>query len=244
MSRDAVAEMEKLFRSTIDARRLEDPEGKRVSDVAAGRSRAACRPARAVPECGRGRDPPPLHYGSGGGGARPLATRTCPGRARRRVSAGLRSRAASTAASVVNTAPVPSATQPGASRAPAARQVHICVVVGGRASQSPLRALSPLNAGVQAARRGVVFPVGVASPTDATTFVTTTGGRGRRLYRAHRRVINALASSPDSIASTTRPCCSSPSSTRPRTTTTARAFRQRQLPGRIGPCGCSRALRP
>ena len=30
----------------------------------------------------------------------------------------------------------------------------------------------------------------------------------------------ARASSPDSIASTTEPCCSSPSSTRPRTTTT------------------------
>jgi chromosome segregation ATPase len=93
VSRDAVAEMEKLFRSTIDAlaARLEDLEGKRVSDVAAGRSRGRVSAgARAVLESlDAGEDLPPLHERFGGRRrAKPLATQNMP-RAppRRRVSA-------------------------------------------------------------------------------------------------------------------------------------------------------------
>ena len=54
--------------------------------------------------------------------------------------------------------------------APAARVGPDEVVVGGRRLPVALaRALSSQRAGVVAARRGVVFLVGVASPTDATS---------------------------------------------------------------------------
>ena len=98
VSRDAVAEMGKLFRSTIDAlaARLEDLEGKRVSDVAAGRSRGRVSAgARAVLESlDAGEDLPPLHERFGGRRrAKPPATQNMP-RAppRRRLPAGARRR--------------------------------------------------------------------------------------------------------------------------------------------------------
>ena len=180
VSRDAVAEMEKLFRSTIDAlaARLEDLEGKRVSDVAAGRSRGRVSAgARAVLESStRARTCRRCTSGSGGGGARsPSPRRTCPGR---RPDGGsppsLRSRASggrSKRRGVVIIGPVPvgdAARRVGG--APAARVGPDEVVVGGRRLPVALaRALSSQRAGVVAARRGVVFLVGVASPTDATS---------------------------------------------------------------------------
>ena len=53
--------------------------------------------------------------------------------------------------------------------APAARVRPDEVVVGGRRLPVALaRALAPQGAGVVAARRGVVFIIRIASPTDAT----------------------------------------------------------------------------
>ena len=92
VSRDAVAEMEKLFRSTIDAlaARLEDLEGKRVSDVAAGRSRGRVSAGARACSSRSTRARTCRRCTSGSGGRRrasPSPRATCPGAARRRVSA-------------------------------------------------------------------------------------------------------------------------------------------------------------
>ena len=114
VSRDAVAEMEKLFRSTIDAlaARLEDLEGKRVSDVAAGRSRGRVSAARArgARVARRGRGPRRRCTSGSGAAARgPRHAEHAPGAA---PTAGLRqardpARASAVNALVVIIGPVP-----------------------------------------------------------------------------------------------------------------------------------------
>ena len=92
--RDAVAEMEKLFRSTIDALagRLEDLEGKRLEATAGGARRGhVSAGARAVlASLDDGEDLPPLHERFGGAPrrrARPLVAPNMPRPPRRRVAA-------------------------------------------------------------------------------------------------------------------------------------------------------------